>query len=218
MSSRKNPIIKGEIYHIFSKSIAEFKIFRKRNEYQRMKEIFAYYKAERGSMKFSAFAEIKDKKVFCEKLFSAPETQVTIIAYCIMPTHLHLILKGLKERGISNFMRKALNSYAKYFNLKTQRKGPLWESIFNNILVETDEQLLHLTRYIHLNPVTAHLVDRPQDWHFSSYNEFLGKETNQKLCSFSDILVIDPADYRKFVNSRIVYQRELAKLKKVFLE
>ncbi len=78
-----------------------------------------------------------------------------------MPTHIHLILKQLKEDGISAYMSKILNSYTCYFNRRTKRKGPLWESRFKRVEVTSDEQLLHLTRYIHLNPVTAHIVEEP---------------------------------------------------------
>ena len=113
-------------------------------------------------------------------------------------------------------MTKALLSYARYFNAKSKRKGPLWESRFNNVLIETDEQLVHLTRYIHLNPVTDHLVDKPEDWFYSSYKEYIGKVGDEdKICNFSDMLYIDPEKYKEFVNSQIGYQRELAEIKRI---
>ncbi len=135
-----------------------------------------------------------------------------------MPTHFHLILKQLQNNGISDYMRKILESYSSYFNMKHKRKGPLWESKFYNILVKDDEQLLHLTRYIHLNPVTAKLVDKPKDWEFSSYKEFYSRENNfYRICQFNNILEINPLSYRKFVNDRISYQRELAKIKRLLI-
>jgi putative transposase len=79
-----------------------------------------------------------------------------------MPTHIHLVLRQLKDGGISKFMSNILNSYSRYFNIKHNRKGPLWEGRFRKVLVGSDEQLLHLTRYVHLNPVTACLVDKPK--------------------------------------------------------
>jgi len=130
-----------------------------------------------------------------------------------MPTHVHLILKQLTSDGISDFIGKVLNSYSKYFNTKHKRKGPLWEERFKNILVITDEQLLHLTRYLHLNPATALIVEKPEDWPYSSYCEYLGIGQGIGLCKYQDILNINPKSYRKFVNDRISYQRELAKIK-----
>lgn len=216
---RKFPLVNGEIYHILSKSIAGFKIFRNDSEFTRIKSLLKYYKKEKPSLKFSAFMEIKNKEELLRKHPVKKGNIVQIIAYCFMPTHLHLILKQLKKDGISIFMRNILNSYTRYFNIKTKRKGPLWESRFKNIIVKTDEQLLHLTRYIHLNPATAYLVDKPEDWKFSSYKEFLGEaEDKERMCDYSEVLDIKPQEYKKFVNSRLEYQRELAKIKESFLE
>ena len=112
-----------------------------------------YYKVENPPFKFSLYSEIKDKETFYQKHTFSEDYLVEIIAYCFMPTHIHLILRQLKKDGISIFMGKILNSYTRYFNLKNKRKGPLWESKFKNVEVVTDEQLLHLTRYIHLNNI-----------------------------------------------------------------
>ncbi|NQT28386.1 MAG: transposase [Candidatus Omnitrophica bacterium] len=219
MPGRLLPLVEGKVYHILSKSIAEFKIFRNNVEYERISNALKYYKIESTPLRFSLFLEIKNKERFFEKHFVKERNIVKIIAYCFMPTHMHLILKQLKPNGISIFMSNVCNSYTRYFNVKTKRRGPLWESRFKNILVKTDEYLLHLTRYLHLNPATARLVKKPEDWEFSSYNEFLGRANKEKkLCSYSDLLKINPKDYRKFVNSRINYQRKLAKIKKLFLE
>ncbi|OQX53875.1 MAG: hypothetical protein B5M48_02165 [Candidatus Omnitrophica bacterium 4484_213] len=219
MPIRKFPLVKGEIYHIFSKSIAGFEIFRGNSEYQRIKSLLKYYKISQPPLKFSAFMEIKDKEKFCQRHLTTKGNLVDIIAYCFMPTHIHLALRQLKENGISIFMKNILDSYGRYFNIKTKRKGPLWESKFQNVLVETDEQLLHLTRYIHLNPVTAYSVDKPEDWEFSSYKEFLGEiEDKERICNYSEVLDIEPQSYKEFVHSQIDYQRELAEIKELFLD
>ena len=82
------------------------------------------------------------------------------------------------------------------------------------MLVSTDEQLLHLTRYIHLNPVTAYLVNKPEDWQASSYLEYLLKiDEADKICSYDDILDIEKVSYKQFVEDNISYQRDLAKIK-----
>jgi len=216
---RKYPLIDGKVYHTFTKSIAGFEIFRNESDYQRISSVLNYYKAENPPVRFSIFSDIKNKESFYQRHFDSQDDLVEIIAYCFMPTHIHLILRQLKKDGISIFMSRVLNSYTRYFNLKNKRKGPLWESRFKNVEVGTDEQLLHLTRYIHLNPVTANLVEDPQDWNFSSYNEYLGeKQFKESICNYSRLLDIVPEDYKKFVSSRKDYQRELAELKELFLE
>jgi len=117
-------------------------------------------------------------------------------------------------------MGNVLNSYSRYFNTKHKRGSPLWKGKFKNVLVETDEQLLHLTRYIHLNPTSAGLVKKPEEWPYSSYLEYLGKiKKMDRICSYEDLMDISPSSsYKNFVESRISYQRELEKIKHLILE
>ena len=116
-------------------------------------------------------------------------------------------------------MNNILNSYSRYFNLKHRRKGPLWEGRFKRILVRNDEQLLHLTRYIHLNPTTSYLVNRPEEWNWSSFKEYIrDASANDGICGYSNVLDINPSSYKKFVEDRISYQRELAKIKDLLLD
>jgi len=219
MSKRRVPLVEQEVYHILSKTIAGFEVFRNGHEYERMRSLFKYYQIKNPPLRFAIFQDIKNKDKFLQKHFAKRERLVEIVAYCIMPTHIHLALKQLKERGISTFIGNILNSYSRYFNIKTKRRGPLWESRFKNVHVSTEEQMIHLTRYIHLNPVTAYLINKPQGWKFSSYKEFLGKiDEQERICNYSELLDIEPKSYRRFVNSQIDYQRELARLKRLFIE
>ncbi len=114
-------------------------------------------------------------------------------------------------------MAKILNSYTRYFNLTHKRKGPLWTGRFKNVAILRDEQLLHLTRYLHLNPVSANLVKRPDKWHFSSFIEYTGQEKDG-MCQFQDLIQISSKTYRKFVFNRASYQKELSKIKRVLIE
>jgi len=183
-----------------------------------------YYQFENMPYSFSRFIRLERVKKTgfnsCfMKLQGGREKSVQIIAYCLMPTHLHLVLKQLKEDGIPIFMSNILNSYARYFNTKHKRKGPLWEGRYKKIIVKTDEYLLQLTRYIHLNPVTAFLVNKPDEWQFSSYQGYLQDiDKDELVCEYEDFLSINPVSYRRFVKDRISFQRDLARLKKLFLE
>ena len=212
----------GETYHILTKSIAGFKVFNNISDFSRMQGVLQYYIFEGLSVSFSNFNKLADNKI---KVFQnknsvrSAEKLVEIIAWCLMPTHIHLVLKQLKDNGISKFMSNILNSYSRYFNIKHNRKGPLWEGRFKKILVENDEQLLHLTRYIHLNPVTSCLVNRPEDWSASSYKDYVYPDAaKDSLCCYRDFFDITPKAYREFVEDRISYQRELAKIKHLLCE
>lgn len=220
---RKESLVTGQVYHIFNRSIADFTIFNNDDEFLRMQQLMQYYQIE-NELRFSDFIELEKVQAegfnnFFNFISKDKERLVRILAYCLMPTHFHLILRQLEDRGISLYLRDIQNSYSHYFNTKHKRKGPLWESKFKNVLVENNEQLLHLTRYIHLNPVTAYLVKRPEQWYRSSYNEYLSVDkTADNLCKFDDILEIKPKVYRKFVNDQISYQRELIKIKKLIID
>ncbi|OGD56514.1 hypothetical protein A2V71_02455 [Candidatus Berkelbacteria bacterium RBG_13_40_8] len=220
---RKNALATGEIYHVFTRSIADYVVFNNDSEFEHMRQLIKYFKTE-NDVKFSDFLELKivSQEGFnnaCDIIHKDKEKLVQIIAYCFMPTHIHLVLKQLKENGISKYMKDILISYTRFFNTQHKRKGPLWEGRFKSVLVESDEQLLHLTRYIHLNPVTAKLINKPQNWRYSSYSEYLGEVTdNSTICQFDNLLEIKSKSYSKFVNDQISYQRELAKIKKMLLE
>ena len=220
MPYRKTPLIKTEIYHIFTKSIAGFKIFNSDKDYRRMIETIDFYTIEKPPCKFSLFWNAKEKTEKNKLIKNSYSGKlVRILAYCLMPTHVHLILQPLKDNGISRYVNLILKSYTKYFNINYNRKGPLWEGRFKNVLVETNEQFLHLTRYIHLNPVSSYLSDNPKDWAFSSYKEYIGLNKNIKgICDFSCALDMDANSYKKFVNDQIDYQRELARIKNLVIE
>lgn len=200
-----------------TKSIAEYKIFNCEADFHRMKDILGYYQVEERPVSFSYLDRISRETATILRnndMSNSSERLVDVIAYCLMPTHLHLALHQLRCGGISKFMNKVLNSYSRYFNLKYKRKGPLWQGRFKKIQVESNEQLLHLTRYIHLNPVTAYLVDLPEAWHASSYMEFIQtKPIENLLCSHHNFIEMDCGAYKRFVEERIPDQRELASIK-----
>ena len=135
-----------------------------------------------------------------------------------MPSHFHFTLKQEKDNGIRFFIQKLTNSFAHYLNTKNESYGPIFTGNFKAVRVANDEQLLHLSRYIHLNPVTDYLVKKPEDYPYSSYRVFLGLESS----SFIDPTLVmndyTPESYRKFVEGRIDYQRELDRIKHLTLE
>ena len=144
-----------QVCHVFNRSIAQYKIFYSYEDFCRMKETMRFYMATKRPCKFSLYNWRQQRELPSRVELDLSERMVNILAYCIMPTHIHFVLEPLVEEGISNYMRCVLLSYAKYFNVKYKRKGHLWESYFKSVYVECDEQLLHLTRYIHLNPTSS---------------------------------------------------------------
>ena len=215
---RKIPLVTDQIYHIFTRSIDKNVVFKEESDYIRAIEAIKYYIYESLPLSFSNYCKLKDKDSFNSKHDLTNQKEVVeIIAYCIMPTHIHLVLKQSIDNGIILFIRKLLDSYTRYYNIKNRRMGPLWQGKFKSVLVDSSEQLLHLTRYVHLNPTTAGLVNNPEDWPYSSYLEYLNKSYD-KMCNYVEYLDIDMKDYQEFVDDRKSYQRELGLLKHLTIE
>jgi len=217
---RKHELTVGQTYHVFSRSIAGYVIFNNNEEYSRMRDVLIYYKKERPRLRFSEFLDLsKEYQAELKLVDSQSVDLVEIIAFCIMPTHFHLILKQREPDGISRYFKNILNSYTRYFNTKHNRKGPLWESRFKSIPVKDDVYLLHLTRYIHLNPVSLGLVENPSEWRYSSYNEYLHQLKGiTPVCKYVGLLDIIPERYKEFVEDRMAFQRELQQIKGLLLD
>lgn len=135
-----------------------------------------------------------------------------------MPNHFHIIVKQQQDKGIYELLSKLSNSYTKYFNTKYNRVGPLFQGEFKAVEVETDEQLVHLSRYIHLNPVAASLVGKIEDYPWSSYLEYTND--TDSICSIQDVLAFfkGRSFYQKFVEDQISYAKQLNLEKRQFLD
>jgi putative transposase len=146
---------------------------------------------------------------------------VEIIAYCLMSNHFHLLLKQKTENGITTYISNFTNAYTKYFNTRNERSGPLFQGIFKAVFIETDEQLLHLTRYIHLNPVVGSVIET------TSLNKYLWSSYPSYLSSKQDTLTnpqpilssfFSSTSYENFVLDQIDYAKKLDKIKHLTLE
>jgi len=211
-----------ELYHVLTRSIADYTIFNNDTEYSRMKDVIRFYQFVKQPISFSHLYQLSEKDtkaLINDPTFISKDALVHILAYCLMPTHIHFVVRSVVDNGVSKFMSNVLNSYSRYFNLRHKRKGPLWQGRFKKIRIESEEQLLHVTRYIHLNPVTAYLVDKPDDWSASSYLEYIqGGVDDEKICKYDNYIEVKPDVYRRFVEERIVDQRELAQIKRFLLD
>jgi REP element-mobilizing transposase RayT len=132
-----------------------------------------YHLYGRGNNHQPLFYERENYLFFLRQLrkYLTPQVFQTI-AYCLMPNHYHLLVY-LRSDDLSTQMKRFLLSYANAVNRRYGRSGALFEGRFRTVCVEQDPHLLHLSRYIHLNPVLAGIVIRPEDWEFSSYREYV---------------------------------------------
>jgi len=220
MHFRKDPLVNGHFYHIINRSIAKYIVFNNEHDYSRFIELIDLYRFEEFTYKYSDYLKLTDqfRTIITDQIKTKSPKLVDIVAYCLMPTHIHLLLKQTEDGGISKYMAKVLNSYSRHFNILHQRKGPLWEGRFKSILVSNDDQMLHLTRYIHLNPTSAGIVKKPEDWQYSSYHEYIDNKKEDTICDFESIINMNPKQYSKFVLDRKDYQRKLSQIKNLLLD
>lgn len=154
-------------------------------------------KAETAQERRDILSQLEEKRV------SQP---VQLVSFCLMPTHPHLTLKQVESQGITNFMHRVLTSYSRYFNIRQQRKGSLYESVFKSVKVESTEQLIHLSRYQHLNPTALGLasIDELKSYPWSSLLAYLG-EREMPFVEAPPVLshFADPHDYAQFLLAEV---------------
>lgn len=168
-----------------------------------------YHITSRGNMREKVFFEDKDKEKFLEILERTKERYGYLLhAYTLMDNHYHLLIETSKA-NISQIMQNINTSYTVYINKKYRRSGHLFQGRFKAIIVDKDEYLLALSRYIHLNPVRAKKVKRPEDYKWTSYNAFIGNganalvDTPDTLSYFSDKKRKAENAYRGFIEAGI---------------
>jgi len=167
-----------------------------------------YHITSRGNERKAVFKSVRDREKFLEYLESAVEKyQALIHAYCLMDNHYHLLLET-PSGNLPRIMRHINGAYTTYFNVKRDRSGHLFQGRYKAILVEKDEYAKELSRYIHLNPVRAKMVESPEDYVWSSYQSYIGIKKAPKwlhqefiLGYFGNKISNARSGYRGFVDS-----------------
>ncbi len=165
------PFENNSFHHVYSKSIYRYELFTCPEEYQRMIQLIVFYQYDGHKQPFSQFILNKNNEQYMKtmsELYGQENSIVRLEAYCLMPTHIHLILQQLTDNGIPIFMGRLLNAYSRYFNLRHNRRGPLWESRFGNRVIGSEMVLNKCIEYVHYNPVKEALTKSPAQWPYSS--------------------------------------------------
>lgn len=218
MPKRKVILETNKYYHVLNRGTLGFPIFKTKSDYWRFIKLCKYYSLTGSKQTFSIFNRKPLKKQ--EKFYKKNSlSQVKIVSYCLMPNHFHFLLKQKLKSGIMNFIRLVSNSYAKYFNVKYNRKGPLFEGRFRCVLVNSEPQFNHTSRYIHLNPYSAKLVNSFADlteYQYSSFFEFCNPDSKLKLCENKQALKMFKTKKRfmKFTFDQADYQRSLQDIRR----
>lgn len=147
-----------------------------------------YHVTSRGNLRERVFFEDKDRESFLEILKRTSKRYSYLLhAYVLMDNHYHLLIETPKA-NISQIMQNINTSYSVYINKKYKRSGHLFQGRFKGLIVDKDEYLVALSRYIHLNPVRAKIVQKPEDYRWTSYRVYIDKSVKSSLVYTSDTL------------------------------
>ncbi|MFA6834395.1 MAG: transposase [Bacteroidaceae bacterium] len=182
-----------EFYHLYNRSTEKILIFKDESDYERFISLLFYT----NSVNVLNFRDLKRQGVQGLPLDIRGNTLVDIGSYCLMPNHFHILLKEKVEGGISKFMLKLMTSYSMYFNKKYERKGALFQGVFQAQHADSDNYLKYLFSYIHLNPIKLIQSDWKEngigdidgakkyldDYRYSSFSDYMGvkREENNIL-------------------------------------
>jgi len=127
-----------------------------------------YHVIARGNERRSVFRDDRDREIYLERLAECRERfRLRVLAYCLMNNHIHLAVKR-GQFPLSRVMLALQSFYAQRFNWRHRRSGHLFQGRYKAFLVQHERYLFALLRYIHLNPVRAGVVDRPESYRWSS--------------------------------------------------
>ncbi len=222
MPSRTVPLVNGEYYHVFNRGVAYLPTYKRIRDYERFVFSLSYYQHINIPCKISRLLQLPadDREQILVNLEQENDRIIKIISYALMPNHFHLLVRQEKDKGISSSIKHLTDSYTRYFNTKYERVGPLYQGAFKAVRIETDEQLIHVSRYIHLNPLVSYVVNEKE---FLSYP---WSSMKQYMNPSSSIVYPDPVlahfkstdDYLTFVLDQADYGKELEKIKHLTIE
>ena len=246
MPRQQTPLVNDEIYHIVLRAIGNETAFNDLNDYYRaIFSIYEFNNSKPTEIWRRRRDRISEKKI--EKIVGSPrpnnlpvggilfqkERFVEILVFAFMPNHIHLLVKQLKEDGISRFMQKVGGGYANYFNKKYNRKGHLFNQ-YKAILIKTDNQLRNVFVYINANPASLiepnfkkkgvrnpkQVIEFLENYKWSSYQDYIGKNNfpSVTIRNFMLETLNGATGCRRAVNDWINYKKELNDWADIILE
>lgn len=187
--------VEGGYYHVYNRGVEKRDIFLDEQDYLTFIKYFQSFLSN-------------------DKLFGGGarprvnlSNKVQLAAYCLMPNHFHLLIHQDSLDGMTELLHRAMTGYVGYFNRKYGRVGGLFQDEFKAVLVDTDEYLMHVSRYIHLNPLGI----RENIWQYpySSLRSYSVDSSSWLKPKFILDLVGGTQAYRAFVNDLELNSREI---------
>jgi putative transposase len=153
-------------YHLYNRGVENRRIFEDSDDYQKFLYYIKIYLSPPDQLS-------KEEPLLRVNLVNGNLSEnLHLIAYCLMPNHFHLLVRQKDKNAITKFMRQLTTAYSMYFNKKYSRLGPLFAGIYKASLVGSEEQIVHLSRYIHQKPRERGIS--VSDFPWSSYQSYIG--------------------------------------------
>jgi putative transposase len=184
-------------YHIYNRGINKEKIFLDDNDFAVFLNLIKRYLGQEVTY--------NKNKVYHPNYHS----DIELLAFCLMKNHFHLyVYQKSDEQAITKFMRSLSTAYSMYFNKKYKRVGPVFQQRYRAVRIINDAQLMHVSRYIHLNP------DNYNDYEWSSLPYYLSTKRADWISPRRILDLFDQTtDYKKFVDDYKEYRDDLEDLK-----
>ena len=206
---RKTQFAPGEYYHIYNRGNNKQNIFIDERDYSRLLFLILFLQAPfpiyNISRSVSHFIRYKIFNI-TEKLIARllKERMVELVNFTFMPNHFHLLISENIEGGISQYMQRIQDAFTKYFNAKYSKVGHLFQGPFQAVHISTNEQLLHLSAYIHRNQrELKQWKNKEHNYLWSSYYDYV-KENRWGDLLKTDIILeqfSNPEDFQNFVKT-----------------
>ncbi len=174
--------VENGFYHVYNRGVEKRNIFLDEQDYNVFLNYLKIYLSNRDELisliKKQADLSDDQKNKEISKLMTLKNyfNKIELICYVLMPNHFHLEIKQKNKSDMEDFMRSLITKYSKYFNKRYDRVGPLFQGRYNAVLITNERYLLHLGRYIHLNPQEI-IVNKQSlsSYPWSSYPAYINK-------------------------------------------
>ena len=160
---------------------------------------FIYHVINRGNGGEMVFHGPQDYQAFLRLMKEAKrQYPVRILAYCLMPNHFHMVLSPTKAEALSKWMQWVMTSHVRRYHRYYGTSGHIWQGRFKSFIVQQDEHLLTVLRYVESNPVRGGLARFAREWNWSSHKEMIGRKARKTL---DDIPIDLPKEWETYVNA-----------------